>query len=113
ADLLFNMQDWEASGKIYQTILVQHRDSQAESDVVRTYFRLGMVRQNLGEKRKALNMFEKALEIDPGHADTLLAVIAIQEAAGDWEAVIHAKRGLMSTQDVAGRVRLLDEISDV
>ena len=62
------------AGKIYQTILVQHRDGQDEADVVRIYNRLGMVRQALGERKKALNMFEKALEIDPTHRDTLEAV---------------------------------------
>ena len=31
ADLLFKMQDWDAAGKIYQTILVQHRDGQDEA----------------------------------------------------------------------------------
>jgi len=35
ADLLFKMQDWDNAGKIYQTILVQHRDGQGEADVVR------------------------------------------------------------------------------
>ena len=113
ADLLFNMQDWEGAGKIYQTILVQHRDSQQEADVVRTYFRLGMVRQNLGERRKALNMFEKALEIDPAHHDTLGAVIAIQEQQGDWEAVIHAKRGMLARSDTDGKVNLLDQIGEI
>ncbi|HPH68575.1 MAG TPA: tetratricopeptide repeat protein, partial [Kofleriaceae bacterium] len=84
ADLLFKMQDWDNAGKIYQTILVQHRDNQSESDVVRIYNRLGMVRQALGERKKALNMFEKALEIDPNHRETLLAVIDLQQAANDW-----------------------------
>ena len=93
ADLLFKMQDWDNAGKIYQTILVQHRDGQDEAEVVRIYNRLGQVRQNLGERKKALNMFEKALEIDPTHRETLLAVIDLQTAQGDWEAVIHAKRG--------------------
>src|SRR5678816_2683202 len=83
ADLLFKMQDFEAAGKIYQTILVQHRDGQGEADVVRIYFRLGQVRQNLGERKKALNMFEKALEIDPAHRETLEAVISLQAAQGD------------------------------
>jgi tetratricopeptide (TPR) repeat protein len=64
ADLLFKMSDWDGAGKIYQTILVQHRDSQPEGEVVRIYNRMGMVRQQLGERKKALNMFEKALEID-------------------------------------------------
>ena len=38
-----------------------------------------MVRQNLGERKKALNMFEKALEIDPTHRETLQAVIDLQQ----------------------------------
>jgi tetratricopeptide (TPR) repeat protein len=113
ADLLFKMQDWDNAGKIYQTILVQHRDGQAEADVVRIYNRLGMVRQALGERKKALNMFEKALEIDPSHRDTLQAVIDLQQQQGDWEAVVHAKRGLMATAQVKEKVALLDEIGGI
>jgi len=112
ADLLYKMQDWDAAGKIYQTILVQHRDSQDEADVVRIYYRLGMVRQHLGERRKALNMFEKALEIDAHHADTLHAIIDIQQGQGDYEAVVHAKRGLMATADADEHVKLLAEIAE-
>src|SRR3972149_12028073 len=37
ANLLFKMQDWDGAGKIYQTILVQHRDSQDEGEVGRIY----------------------------------------------------------------------------
>ena len=113
ADLLFKMQDWDGAGKIFQTILVQHRDSLAEQDVVRIYNRLGMVRQALGERKKALNMFEKALEIDPAHRETLQAVIDLQQAQGEWEAVVHAKRGLMATGNDAERTRLLDEIGGI
>ncbi len=113
ADLLFKMQDWDASGKIFQTILVQHRDSLAEADVVRIYNRLGMVRQALGERKKALNMFEKALEIDPTHRETLQAVIDLQQSQGDWEAVVHAKRGLMATGTNQERTSLLDEIGGI
>ncbi|HWN71987.1 MAG TPA: tetratricopeptide repeat protein, partial [Haliangium sp.] len=113
ADLLFKLASWEEAGRIYQTILVQHRDALSEDDVVRIYFRMGMVRQRLGERKKALNMFEKALEIDPTHRDTLEAVIAIQEEQGDFEAVIHAKRGLMASGQDAERVALLNEIGDI
>ncbi|HEU0033618.1 MAG TPA: tetratricopeptide repeat protein [Kofleriaceae bacterium] len=113
ADLLFKMGDFENAGKIYQTILVQHRDGQEEADVVRIYNRLGMVRQNLGERKKALNMFEKALEIDPRHRDTLNAVINLQTQQGDWEAVVHAKRGLMATADNKEKTQLLVEIGAI
>src|SRR4029079_15390750 len=107
ADLMFKMQDWDNAGKIYQTILVQHRDGQDEADVVRIYNRLGKVRQNLGERMKALNMFEKALEIDPTHRETLSAVIDLQAAQGDWEAVIQGKRGLIQTAKEKEKVQLL------
>src|SRR6185436_15032786 len=93
--------------------LVQHRDGQGEADVVRIYHRLGMVRQALGERKKALNMFEKALEIDPSHRDTLQAVIDLQQQQGDWEAVVHAKRGLMVTAQAKEKVALLDEIGGI
>lgn len=113
ADLLYKMQDWEGAGKIYQTILVQHRDSQDESEVVRIYYRLGMVRLQLGERKKALNMFEKALEIDPSHRDTLDAAISIHAEQGDWEAVVQHKRGLMASADPEEQVKLLDEIGNI
>src|SRR6185436_7299262 len=113
ADLMFKMADYDNAGKIYQTILVQHRDRQGEADVVRIYHRLGMVRQALGERKKALNMFEKALEIDPTHRDTLQAVIDLQQQQGDWEAVIHAKRGLIVTSQAKEQTQLLDEIAAI
>jgi tetratricopeptide (TPR) repeat protein len=113
ADLLFKMADYDGAGKIYQTILVQHRDGQGEADVVRIYNRLGMVRQALGERKKALNMFEKALEIDPSHRDTLEAVIELQQQQGDWEAVIHAMRGLMATSSSREKIQLLSDIGGI
>ena len=113
ADLLFKMQDWDNAGKIYQTILVQHRDGQNEREVVRIYNRLGMVRQALGERKKALNMFEKALEIDPAHRETLEAVIDLQQQVGDWEAVVHAKRGLLANSQSKDKATLLDEIGGI
>jgi tetratricopeptide (TPR) repeat protein len=111
ADLLFKMADYDNAGKIYQTILVQHRDGQDEADVVRIYNRLGAVRQALGERKKALNMFEKALEINPHHRDTLLAVIDLQTQQGDFEAVVHAKRGLLDSANDKEKIKLLDEIA--
>ncbi|MBA3458412.1 MAG: tetratricopeptide repeat protein, partial [Deltaproteobacteria bacterium] len=113
ADLMFKMGDYDNAGKLYQTILVQHRDGQDEADVVRIYNRLGMVRQALGERKKALNMFEKALEIDPSHRETLLAVIDLQQQQGDFEAVVNAKRGLIITAPPKEKVQLLDEIATV
>src|SRR4029453_9371242 len=82
ANLMFRLQDWDGAGKIYQTILVQHRESQKDTDVVEIYYRPSEVRLKAGERKKALNMFEKALEIDPAHRDPLGAVIDLQTQQG-------------------------------
>src|ERR1051326_8679806 len=58
-------------------------------------------------------MFEKALEIDPTHRDTLEAVIDLQRQQGDWEAVIHAMRGLMVTASTKEKTQLLAEIGGI
>src|SRR5262249_14336746 len=59
------------------------------------------------------NMFEKALEIDPTHRETLTAVMDLQQQQGDWEAVVHAKRGLMVTAGTREKTQLLDEIGGI
>ena len=42
-------------------------------------------------------MFEKALEIQPGHRATLQALIELYTDAGDFEAVIKQKRSLIAS----------------
>ena len=73
---------------MYQTILVEHRDGQgeAESSASTTGWH---GRQALGERKKAVNMFEKALEIDPGHGPPCRRLVDLRPE-GDWEAVIQA-----------------------
>ena len=110
AALLYKQEHWDDAFRIYQTILVHHRDTQKDDEIVDIFYRLGNIKLKQGERKKALNMFEKALEIDPTHRDTLQAVIDLQSQRGDWEAVTHAKRGLMETSDDREKTKLAQEI---
>ncbi len=96
AGLLYRVENWDDAFRIYQTILVHHRDTQKDEDIVDIFFRLGRIKLKLGERTKAVNMFEKALEIQPGHRATLGALIELYTDAGDFEAVIKQKRSLSS-----------------
>ena len=113
ADLLFKMADWDNAGRCYQALLVQHRNSADRAIVVRSYHRVGKVRQALGERKQALGMFGKALELDPHYRDSLEAVVDLQSQQGDWEAVVHAKRGLMETSDDREKTKLAHEIAAI
>ena len=113
ADLLHRMEDWDRAFKIYQTILVHHRDSQGNEEIVEIFYRLGNIKLKLGERKKALNMFEKALELDHTHRTTLNAVIELQSQQGDWEAVVQAKRSLLSVSEGDEACQLHDELGDI
>ncbi len=113
ADLLFKMQDWDNARKSYQAIIIQHRSSADHAVVVRSYNRVGRIRLTLGERKPALGLFAKALELEPLHRDTLQAVIEAQSQLGDWEAVVHAKRGLMETSDDREKTVLANEIATI
>ncbi len=113
AEILYEQEQWDRSFKIYQTMLVHHRDDQSSEEITDIFYRLGNIKQKLGQRKKALNMYEKALEIEPAHRDTLFAVIELQEKQKDWEAVIHAKRALLHSADEDEKFQLLEEIGDV
>ncbi len=72
ADLLYRRQQWEDAFKLYQTIMVQHRESQSDAQIVEIFHRIGTIKMKVGERAKSINMFEKALEdqsraqADPG-----------------------------------------------
>ena len=95
----YRQQDWEGAFKLYQAILVHHAADQTSEETVEVYHRLGVIKTKQGERKKALNFFEKALEIDTSHRATLNAVIELQLAQNDIEAVVNAKRALMPVAD--------------
>ncbi|HVZ74315.1 MAG TPA: tetratricopeptide repeat protein [Polyangia bacterium] len=97
ASLLYKLEHWDDAFRIYQTILVHHREAQKDDDIVDIFYRLGRIKLKLGERTKAVNMLEKALEIQPGHRATLQALIDLYTEANDWEAVIKQKRALLAS----------------
>lgn len=113
ADLLHRMEDWDRAFKIYQTILVHHRDSQGSDEIVEIFYRLGNIKLKLGERKKALNMFEKALEINAYHRSTLEAVVELQAKHSDWESVVQAKRALLETADIDEKFVIYGDLGDI
>ncbi len=95
ADLLYRREQWDDAFKLYQTVMVQHRETQSEAETVEIFHRIGTIKMKVGERAKAINMFEKALEINPGHRATLEALAAVYAEGREWEAVIKQKRALL------------------
>ena len=112
--LLFRREDWDRAFKIYQTILVHHRENLTGDDVVDVFYRQGQIKLKVGERRKALDFFRKALELSAQEDRVLRAVVDLHEKQGDWEDVIHYRRQLVQiSTDAADRFQSLVTIGDI
>ncbi|RMG14254.1 MAG: tetratricopeptide repeat protein, partial [Deltaproteobacteria bacterium] len=97
---LVETQRWEEALKIYQTILIHHREAVTDLEVVEYYWQLGEINRHLGHNDRAIKNFEKALEIDPKHERALAGIIRLLEEEDEWDEAIEY------------RSRLLEELED-
>ena len=81
--------------KVYQTILVHHREDLTDLEVVEVYWQIGEVYQGLKQADRAQNHFEKALSIDPGHEPSLRALIQVADAQGKHEKSAEYRQSLV------------------
>ncbi|MFW6067333.1 MAG: tetratricopeptide repeat protein [Myxococcota bacterium] len=110
----YRAEEWEKAFKFYQMLLVQYRESLDRDQITDIFYRLGVIKREQGERRKAINMFDKALEEDAHHRPTLEAVVGLYEKQGEWEQVIHFKKELLDVaENDDERFQLLEEIGDL
>ncbi|MBX3270938.1 MAG: tetratricopeptide repeat protein [Sandaracinaceae bacterium] len=113
ADAYYLAKDWEKAFKYFQMLLVHHRDALGRDEITDVFYKLGVVKREQGDRRKALNMFDKALEEDPHHRPTLEAMVGVYESSSDWEQVIHYKKQVLEVAEIEERFELLQEIGDL
>ncbi|MCB9708426.1 MAG: tetratricopeptide repeat protein [Myxococcales bacterium] len=113
AEAHYHKRAWDKAFKHYQMALVHHRDALNAGEITDIFFRLGVIKREQGERRKALNMFDKALEESPGHRRSLEAIVALHEEQKDWERVVHFKKRLLDTADDTEKVDVLQQIGTV
>ncbi len=110
----YRRKEWDNAFKFYQMVLVHHRDELGSSETTETFYRLGVIKREQGERKKALNMFDKALEEDAIHRPTLEALVSLYAEDKDFEQVIHYKKRVLDcSDDAAERFQLIEEIGDL
>jgi tetratricopeptide (TPR) repeat protein len=65
--LYYDAGHWEKALKMLQILLLNEGSLPTPADRVELFYRLGSIRQKMGERARAINMFQRALEIDPKH----------------------------------------------
>ncbi len=110
--LLANEQ-WEEAQKVFQSILIHHRDSLTESEVVDVQWQLGDICLKQGQPDRAYKQFERALEIDPDHAPALTALADLDKKMENWEGAYERLSRLAEVAPTNERGRVLLDMSDI
>jgi tetratricopeptide (TPR) repeat protein len=110
----FRAERWDDAFKYHQLLLVQHRDALGRDEITEVFYRLGVVKREQGEDKKARNMFDKSLEEDTHFVPALEAMVALQTAEGDWDSVVQYKKRILDVADEpSARAALLVELGDL
>ncbi|HZH04233.1 MAG TPA: tetratricopeptide repeat protein, partial [Myxococcaceae bacterium] len=98
-NLLVQVKRLDDALKVYQTILIHHRDDLTDLEVVEIYWQLGDVHQQLKQYDRAQNHFEKALALDPSHEPSLRALVQIADAAQRFDKAAEYRQSLIRALD--------------
>ncbi|CAN0504031.1 unnamed protein product, partial [Laminaria digitata] len=111
---LLRHEDLEASFKIYQNIQMQHLDRLYGEQAREVFYHAGLIKQRLGDRMRALDYFEKALEYDPEHKESLNALLENYEATQEWGKYIDLTRQLLEVEkDTSIQFAKLSQIGDI
>ena len=71
-------EDWTSARRIYRSMLLQNMDEKSGITKADVYYNLGLIHEQLGETKKAVNMFERGLEIKNDHAELQAALARVK-----------------------------------
>ncbi|HLM45233.1 MAG TPA: tetratricopeptide repeat protein, partial [Myxococcaceae bacterium] len=112
-NLLVQAKRYEDAFKVLQAILIHHRESLTDLEVVEVYWQLGDVLASLGHTERAQNHFEKALATDPGHEPSLRAMVSLMDKAGQYEKSAELRQQLVNVLDGEAKARVYLELGQI
>ena len=111
---LMSHEDFEAAFKIYQNIQLQHLEHLNNEDAKEVFFNAGLIKQRVGDRMRAIDYFEKVLDYDAEHKESINALLENYETAEEWDRYIDLTRQLLSVEDDPNvRFAKLSEIGDI
>lgn len=106
-------EQWDEAQKVFQAILVHHREALTESEVVDIQWQIGEICLKQQQSDKAYKQFEKAIEIDGDHIASLTALSKMDIDAGNWEMACRRLSHLGDVAPASSRMQVLLQLSDL
>ncbi|QRK05166.1 tetratricopeptide repeat protein [Archangium violaceum] len=104
---------YEDALRIFQTILIHHREELTDMEVVEVYWQLGDIHAKLNQLDRAQNHFEKALAVDPSHEASLRALVALMDQSGRWERAADLRQQLANVLEGEAKASVFLELGQL
>ncbi|MGZ6029237.1 MAG: tetratricopeptide repeat protein, partial [Myxococcaceae bacterium] len=112
-NLLVQEKAWEEALRIFQAILIHHRDGLTDLEVVETYWQIGEVQSQVGQPERAQKSFEKALEMDQNHEPSRRSLVRVLESIGDFEGAVEHRQKLAPLLEGKARFEQLVAVGEI
>lgn len=93
-NLVVQRKQWDEALRIFQAILIHHREELTDLEVVETYWQIGEIQAQAGQAERAQKSFEKALEMDQNHEPSRHSMVKLLEVQADWDGVVEHRQRL-------------------
>lgn len=111
AEVLYAKGEFKDAVAALEQVFQHHVDDLPPSERVELFHQLGTCELKLGRKDHARDWLARALEMDPTHRPSLLAMMEFGES--EPASIIDAKKALIATASDDEKVKLLAEIGDL
>lgn len=113
AELHRQREEWEQASTWYESILGIHLDALTTEETIEVLHNFGHSQYRRSELREAVNMLNRALELEPNHRPTIDLLLEIHEQRESWHDVVHIKRTHLEPLSEEERVESLLGAADL
>jgi tetratricopeptide (TPR) repeat protein len=101
ADLHLRHEEWDEAANTLQTILIHYSDKFETEERVDILFKQGKAKFQVGDFRRALDLFSRVIELDTHHPEALSLLIETYDKREKWEDSIFYRKRRIETIEVA------------
>jgi tetratricopeptide (TPR) repeat protein len=113
AEALYRSNSLDAAAMAYQTIVTRHQGTLDRTQLVAINRRLGAIHAELGKVQQAVNFYQKVLDLDGKHRETLEELTELHLSRGQFDEAIATLRSLAATASPLDRISVLERIGDL
>jgi tetratricopeptide (TPR) repeat protein len=113
AEAFYRSTQLDAAAAAYQTIIARHQPTLERPQLITIWRKLGAIHAQLGKAQQAATFYQKVLDLDGQHKETLDNLAELNLSRGQFDEAIANLRALAAMAAPIERIPFLERIGDL